>query len=167
MAIELTPIPASDTYSADEDIYNAYGVENVDSWASLSANATSDEITARKAWSRGEAKILIEEVLSAADLEIPATAGNFTYFASLPSIEAELAGVLLYQSRGIRDQQSNPGDADGAMQGHYDRALARLGRLVAAEQAGDDDDATSAPGTFGSVNMTFEPECTGDEFASY
>lgn len=133
MPIELTPIPASDTYSADADLDNAFGPINVTAWADLNDNADAGEIAARKAWGRGEAKILIDEALAGSGLAVPATAGNFAFFASLRSIEAQLAGAILYQSRGVTDRQGQQGDMDGAMQAAYDRAAARLERVVAAQ----------------------------------
>jgi hypothetical protein len=127
---EFIPIPASDTYSADEDVYNAYGVDNVNSWASLSSNATTDEITARITWARGVAYRFINSKLRGASLTAPATAGNFSEYALLADVEAERAGAILYQSRGVNDRQQASGDTDGVMQAHFEHAEAELDRLI-------------------------------------
>jgi hypothetical protein len=166
MPIYPTPIPASDTYSADEDIDNAYGSLNATAWAALNPDADAGEIAARKAWARDEAKILIDEALAAAGLTVPATAETFQFFSSLRSIEAQLAGAILYQSRGVTDRQGQQGDMDGAMQAAYDRAAARLVKLIEAAAALDDDDATAAAGTFRSVPIVRRGGCATDEFAS-
>jgi hypothetical protein len=166
MPIQLIPIPPSDTYSADADVYNAYGVDNVNSWASLSSNATTDEITARIAWARGVAFRFINSKLRGASLTAPATAGNFSEYALLADVEAERAGAILYQSRGVNDRQQASGDTDGVMQSHFEHAEAELDRLIGVVTANDNDDATAAAGTFQFVRIRRGRAC-GDEYSGW
>jgi hypothetical protein len=161
---ELIPEPTSDTYSADEDIYNAYGVENANSWASLSSNATTDEITARIAWARGVAYRWINSKLRGASLTAPATALNFSEYDLLADIEAERAGAILYQSRGVNDRQQASGDTDGVMQAHFEHAEKELDRLIGVVVSGDDDDSTASAGTFQFIPIRRGRTC-GDEYS--
>jgi hypothetical protein len=163
---ELIPEPTSDTYSADEDVYNAYGVDNVNSWASLSSNATTDEITARIAWARGVAYRFINSKLRGASLTAPATADNFSEYALLADVEAERAGAILYQSRGVNDRQQASGDTDGVMQAHFEHAEAELDRLIGVVTANDNDDSTAAVGTFQFVPVN-RGRCRGDEYSGW
>jgi hypothetical protein len=91
------------TYSADPDLDNWYGDDNVTAWADLNDNADATEITARKAWARGVAYRWINSKLRGADLTAPATSSNFSEYDLLPDIEAERAGAILYQSRGVTE----------------------------------------------------------------
>jgi hypothetical protein len=124
MPIQLIPIPPSDTYSADADLDNAYGADNVTAWADLNDNGDATEIAARKAWARGVAYRWINSKLRGASLTAPATAGNFSEYALLADVEAERAGAILYQSRGVNDRQQASGDTDGVMQAHFEHAEA-------------------------------------------
>jgi hypothetical protein len=139
---------ASDTYSVDADLDNWYGPNNVAAWADLNSNGDADEIAARKAWARGVAYRWINSKLRGADLTAPATSGNFAEFDLLADVEAERAGAILYQSRGVNDRQQASGKTDGVMQAHFDHAEKELDRLIASVQANDGEDSTASAGTF-------------------
>jgi hypothetical protein len=156
----------SDTYSADADLDNAYGPLNVTAWADLNDNTDAGEITARKAWGRGVAYRWVNSKLRGAGLTAPATAGNFSEFDLLADVEAERAGAILYQSRGVNDRQQASGDTDGVMQAHFAHAEAELDRLIGVVTANDGDDGTAAAGTFQSISLAFEPGSTCDEYTS-
>jgi hypothetical protein len=163
---EFIPIPASDTYSEDDDVYNAYGADNVTAWADLNDNADATEIAARKAWARGVAYRWINSKLRGASLTAPATAGNFSEYALLADVEAERAGAILYQSRGVNDRQQASGDTDGVMQAHFEHAEAELDRLIGVVTANDNNDATAAAGTFQFVPIS-RGRCRGDEYSGW
>jgi hypothetical protein len=152
------------TYSADADLDNAYGRDNVTDWADLNSNENAGEITARKAWARGVAYRWINSKLRGADLAAPATSLNFTEFDLLADIEAERAGAILYQSRGVTDRQQASGDTDGVMQAHFEHAEKELDRIIGVVVAGDDDDATAQAGTFQFVRIN-RGRCRGDEYS--
>jgi hypothetical protein len=166
MPIQLIPIPPSDTYSADADLDNAYGADSVTAWADLNSNGDADEIAARKAWARGVAYRWINSKLRGASLTAPATAGNFSEYALLADVEAERAGAILYQSRGVNDRQQASGDTDGVMQSHFEHAEAELDRLIGVVTANDNDDATAAAGTFQFVRIRRGRAC-GDEYSGW
>jgi phage gp36-like protein len=162
---EFIPIPASDTYSADEDVYNAYGADSVRAWADLNSNGDADEITARMAWGRGSAYREMHDAMRAAGLTVPATAENFRGFASLPDIEAQVAGFWLHRSRGVNNQQTSGLNAD-EIEDNYKRAMARLAGLIKEQVDLDDDDSTASAGTFQSVRIN-RGRCRGDEYSGW
>jgi hypothetical protein len=163
---EFIPIPASDTYSADADLDNAYGADNVTAWADLNDNADATEIAARKAWARGVAYRWINSKLRGASLTAPATVDNFSEYALLADVEAERAGAILYQSRGVNDRQQASGDTDGVMQAHFEHAEAELDRIIGVVTANDNDDATATAGTFQFVRIN-RGRCRGDEYSGW
>jgi hypothetical protein len=163
---EFIPIPPSDAYSSDADIDNAYGADSVTVWADLNSNGDATEIAARKAWARGVAYRWINSKLRGASLTAPATAGNFSEYALLADVEAERAGAILYQSRGVNDRQQASGDTDGVMQAHFEHAEAELDRLIGVVTANDNNDATAAAGTFQFVPIS-RGRCRGDEYSGW
>jgi hypothetical protein len=165
MPIQLIPIPPSDTYSADADLDNAYGADNVTAWADLNDNADATEIAARKAWARGVAFREMNDAMRAVGLTVPATADNFLGFSSLADIEAQVAGFVLHRSRGVSNQQASGLNAD-EIQDNYNRAMARLAGLIKAQVELDNDDATAAAGTFQFVPVN-RGRCRGDEYSGW
>lgn len=93
------------TYSADSDVEAIYGSTNVDKWADLNNNEDAGEITARKLWAREQAYARVNARLLHGPYEIPFDSPAPTLVVRM---EAALAGVYLYQSRGVTDF-----DADG------------------------------------------------------
>jgi hypothetical protein len=126
---EFIPIPTSDTYSADADLDNASGDDDVDVYADLNSNGDATEIAARRAWARGKAYRWINSKLRGAGLTAPATAETFSEFELLADIEAERAVAILYFGRG-KNQQQSPEGMDGAMQVHFDNAEKELDRII-------------------------------------
>ena len=92
------------TYSADSDLELAFGASNVQKWADLDGGGVPDTIDARKLWAREQAYAEINAKLQDSIYQFPLPdQGADGYPSLLIRMEAYLAGVLLYESRGVTD----------------------------------------------------------------
>ncbi len=105
------------TYSIDADIEARYGVDNVAKWADLNNNLDAAEIAARKLWARTQAQSDIDDALRGGPYTVPFAA---TYPPAIVDLEATLAGVLLYESRGVQDFDPETGRPQHRL--HYQRS---------------------------------------------
>jgi hypothetical protein len=124
-------------------------------------NLTSGQ---RIQWARLVAYRWINSKLRGAELTAPATSVNFSEYDLLADIEAERAGAILYQSRGVTDRQQASGDTDGVMQAHFDHAEAELDRIIGVVATNDSDDSTASAGTFQFIPIRRGRAC-GDEYS--
>lgn len=105
------------TYSTNADIEARYGVDNVAKWADLNNNQSAAEIDARKSWARTQAQADIDDALRGGPYAVPFAA---PYPAAIVDLEATLAGVLLYESRGVQDFDPETGRPQHRL--HYQRS---------------------------------------------
>lgn len=88
------------TYSTSNDLYLAFGQENIEKWADLNNNKAPTEIADRLDWARAQAYDELNSRLAQSPYQFP-LAGTPPII--LTRMEAYLAGVLLYESRGVTD----------------------------------------------------------------
>lgn len=114
-------------YGSRAGIEDIYGVVNVFEYANIDSDGNTTTIANRIDRAETSAKTWINEAFANARPSItPPTVGQ-PYYSSLTDIENEYAGVLLYQSRGMRDGVA---DADGVMKDHEQRAKDRLAAII-------------------------------------
>ena len=87
-------------YSDRQDLYNIYGTHNVNKWADLNNDEVEPDIINRINWSITQADAEINSRLLDSPWTIPFTA---PFDPIITDISARLAGVMLYESRGITD----------------------------------------------------------------
>lgn len=106
------------TYSANADVELAFGRSNVRKWADLNNTNLQAEIDDRMEWAREQAYDELNSRLASSRYQFP-LAGT-TFPAILVRMEAYLAGVLLYESRGVTDVGED-GKAQHALMWHRKR----------------------------------------------
>lgn len=89
-------------YCVKNDIYLAFGKSNADKWADLNNNGIQSEVDARYVWAIAQASNELDARLADSPYQFP-----LDDVATVPPIVVRmasfLAGVLLYESRGITD----------------------------------------------------------------
>lgn len=107
------------TYCADNDIYLAFGRSNVRKWADVDNNNVVADIEARLLWARTAAYAELNDRLRTSPYQFPLT--DEPYPDIVIRMEASLAGVLLYESRGITDTNQVTGAPIHALAWHRKR----------------------------------------------
>ena len=97
-------------YCVDSDLDLAFGRDNVRKWADANNNRLETEVVARKLWARQAATDELDASLAASEYQFPLDDAE-PYPGLLVRMCAYLAGVLLYESRGVTDV-----DAEGRPQ---------------------------------------------------
>ena len=93
----------SSTYCTTDDIANAYGTTNRDDWADLENTEVSATMTARINWAIGVAGDDIDSITLTQYNRVPIVNESDTVPTFIRDLAAILAGVKLYESRGIED----------------------------------------------------------------
>ena len=101
-------------YCIRSDVESAYGPNNVATWADLNNNGEASEITARIAWAIDRASNELNDRLRGGIYNIPFGSAPMT----IRDLTAELAGVLLYESRGVTDFNPDTGAPYHKLQWH-------------------------------------------------
>jgi phage gp36-like protein len=128
MPVTATPLSAGEAsgqYASQSDIESQFGTSNVRVWSQLDNSVTTADETR------------IQQALDFADARIISTfAGYGNYVTPLAPLGSDvtlvtrwaavLAGAWLYQSRGLRDDDSN--------KDHVSRLLAQMMRYRASEK---------------------------------
>ena len=90
-------------YCARSDLDNIFGSENVRIWADLNNSGDSEEVDDRVDWAIAAASSKIDNRLAGGPYEVPFSE---TFPTEVVEMTARLAGVLLYEGRGVTD--TNP-----------------------------------------------------------
>lgn len=106
------------TYCTDNDVFLAFGRTNVRKWADLDNTNVQGSIDARMMWAREQAYDELNSRLASSRYHFPLSGTTFP--AILVRMEAYLAGVLLYESRGVTDV-GDDGKAQHALMWHRKR----------------------------------------------
>lgn len=93
----------SSTYCTTDDIANTFGTTNRDDWADLENTADAAVKTARINWAIGVAGDDIDSVAMTFYTRIPLVNESGTVPTFVRDLAAILAGVKLYESRGVED----------------------------------------------------------------
>ena len=103
-------------YAVRTDIENIFGKGNVRIWADLDNENDTDYIAARIAWALESAEAEIDILLGERSYELPIVVDPIPVV--LRDITATLAGLKLYESRGVKDWDENSGRARHALMWH-------------------------------------------------
>ncbi len=90
------------TYSTDDQLDDIWGAVNIETWADLDNDGNATTIAARKDRARVVSKARIDDVLRDTHFTIPIAKGGITP-VTIVDIEARLAGIWLYENRGVID----------------------------------------------------------------
>jgi len=91
------------TYCTDGDIDDAFGNQNVTTWSDLDNDGNAVTIAARKDRARVVSKAKIDDVLRDTHYTLPITNQAGVTPVGIVDLEARLAGIWLYESRGVTD----------------------------------------------------------------
>ena len=112
-------------YADRDDLDLQYGRDNVDKWADLNNNRDADEIAARVAWALAAGDEEIDNRLRDGPYEVPFT----TIPGEITRLSALYAGFLLYDSRGITDQDG----PDDQLKNHRTRFETRCRMILSGQ----------------------------------
>ncbi len=91
------------TYCTRSNIEATFGVQNVEDWAKLQSSYEAADITTRITRAIAVASEDIDDTLRAAGIEVPCVADDDSTPTTIEQICADLAGVWLYESRGVEN----------------------------------------------------------------
>ena len=117
------------TYCVRSDVEATFGVQNVESWAKLQDSYSAANITTRITRAIAVASEEIDDVLRFAGIEIPCVDEDGSTPTTIEQICADLAGVWLYESRGV-DDIDRSGNPRHKLQYHAERAYVKLQRIA-------------------------------------
>jgi len=96
-------------YSAKANVEQLYGPDNVASWADLDNDEDVDKIAARIAAAILYADAEIDDILRGGPYALPLANSESTTPTSVVGLSATLAGVWLYERRGVEDFDEESG----------------------------------------------------------
>jgi phage gp36-like protein len=102
-AVANLPFFGPDVYANCRALYDVFGRSNVNKWADLDNDNEDATIRRRKAWALHRASRKLDELLQGGPYTLPF---EMPYDNSIVDATARLAGVFLYESRGIEDSES-------------------------------------------------------------
>lgn len=128
-----------DPYCEREDLDKQFGAANVDKWANLSNDDDVDDIAAlieeRVDWAIRAADEDVDGKLRHGPYHVPFTEDSDGESVEVPGeitrLSATLAGVKLYESRGITDTNPETGQAVHKLMWHKRDAEKRLREIIA------------------------------------
>lgn len=91
------------TYSTDDQIEDIFGATNATAWADMDNDGDATKIANRKDRARVVAKARIDDVLRDTAYGVPIQSAAGTVPVTIVDLEARLAGVWLYENRGVVD----------------------------------------------------------------
>lgn len=107
------------SYSAKEDVELAFGRSNVRKWADIDNTSLQEVVDARVAWAIEQADSELDSKLANSQYQFP-LADDSEVPPILARMSSYLAGVLLYESRGVTDVGER-GQAQHALMWHRKR----------------------------------------------
>ena len=93
----------SNDYCTTANINQIFGPDNVSEWADLNNNDVANEIAAQIAWAIDVASDEIDDYLRSTHHQIPLITAAGATPASITDLAATLAGVRLYENRGVEE----------------------------------------------------------------
>ena len=113
------------TYCTRSNIEATFGVKNVERWAKLQDSYEAADITARITRAIAVASEDIDDTLRFAGIAVPCVDEDGETPTTIEQICADLAGVWLYESRGV-DDVARDGSPIHKLKAFADRAQQRL-----------------------------------------
>jgi len=117
------------TYCTQSNIEATFGVNNVETWAKLESGYSAAQITARITRAISVASEEIDDTLRFAGFEVPCVDSSGSTPTTIEQICADLAGVWLYESRGV-DDVDDAGNPRHKLQFFAERAQRRLEQIA-------------------------------------
>jgi len=96
-------------YCTEEDLYQIFGEHNITKWADLDNTGTAETIEARIERAIQHAGAEVDSRLRRSIYIIPLTNSSGTVPEDIIDVVATLAGVYLYENRGIDDYDPDTG----------------------------------------------------------
>lgn len=109
-------------YSARSDIEDVFGVDNVDKWADLDNDANATKITNRIARAIVVADEKVNAALRGGAIDVPVSGSSVL----ITNNAAILAGVWLYDARGVAEYDAATKDAQHQLHFQRDNAMEEL-----------------------------------------
>jgi phage gp36-like protein len=125
LAVVRTRAYGTDVYATCDDLYMIFGRSNVDKWSDVDNDQDESLMRERKAWALHLASRELDDALRSGPYGTPF---ELPYPTTLIDATARLAGVLLYESRGLVDEEST-----SVMQPHRDRVLRFTKRVLGGQ----------------------------------
>jgi phage gp36-like protein len=129
-------------YCVEADLNNMYGANNVQTWADLDGDEDAGKIAARIAAAIVVADDEIDSYMRGGPYPLPLADDASATPKLVTDISAKLAGVWLYESRGVQDI-SPEGDPVHRLQWQRKRAYQVMRELKAGVLRLDDSDVES------------------------
>jgi len=126
-------------YATRADIENIFGKSNVEQWADLDNLKVQVDITARITTALADAVEFVDDTLRAGPYALPLTGTH----ATLKRLTAILAGVRLYEARGVQDINDVTGQPIHKYVWHKQDADRTLKRILAGQLRLDEPDEAS------------------------
>ena len=120
-------------YCVRSDVEAIFGTANVAVWADLNSNKIAAEITARISNAIDWATSEVNDLLRGGPYSLPVVSTDGTVPKSIVDTAAMLAGVWLYESRGIVDYNSE-GKAEHRLQHQRNRAYDNIRQIHAGQR---------------------------------
>jgi len=132
----ISPVPSTVTYSLVDDLYCSrdemeavFGPVNVAKWADLDDDEDPDKITARINWAISWAANEINDFMRGGFYVIPLMNVNKEVPLSIVNVAATLAGVWLYERRGVEDFDPESGNVSHRLAWHKNTAYQLLAEI--------------------------------------
>lgn len=113
LTITLPESGSPSAYCTRSDIEDAFGVTNVSKWADLDDDQDAGKIAARITRAIAEASSIVDTKLRRSVYVVPVerAEGEDDYDPGFVNVVATLAGVWLYEARGVQDFDPDTGRA--------------------------------------------------------
>lgn len=121
------------TYCTRSDIEETFGVGNVAEWGKLSDSYSDAQVLTRITRAITVASEDIDDTLRAAGIEVPCVDESDATPTTIEQLCADLAGVWLYESRGI-DDVGRDGSPNHRLKTFADRAQTRLDEILSRKR---------------------------------
>lgn len=130
-------------YATRADIEAVFGKSNVEQWADLDNDEVHVDIAARINTALADAIEFVDDTLRAGPYTLPLTSTH----ATIKRLTAILAGVRLYEARGVQDVNEVTGQPLHKYVWHKQDADKTLKRILAGQLrlAGETDEASIVP----------------------
>lgn len=126
-----TPTSVPSPYCVRADVEDVFGSENVVKWADLNNKGEADEVAARIAWAIRWASNEVDSRLRRFIYVLPLANEGSVVPVEVVDVTATLAGVWLYENRGVQDFDPETGVMVHRLEWNRKRAERTLQEILA------------------------------------
>jgi len=133
-------------YGTDAGIRSIFGSDNVDAWADLDNDQDATKMAARIAEAIDDAEADLHDRLRGGPYTIPISGGAAS--TTMARLANTLAGVLLYEARGVVDMDPETGQPIDRLAAHRKRVVVTVEQIRSGERVLDaalDGDVSTGP----------------------